>query len=294
MLNLFGQKSWSFWLFPLAILTIFLNGCSRTPVAEQFVAAKGDLMFSITEGTCRVKAFDFVSVPPSGGLNPHNIGIFDWNTYKGQMSGWQDDLISLSGQSDLIILQEASRNEEMEEFLSLRRLYWSYNSAFKYKGVETGVLTASKQKPLYSCGLRQDEPIIGFPKTAIVSLYGIDGVSEKLLVANVHAINITLGTDAYKQQFSALQKVLLEHLGPMLVVGDFNNWNEKRKAIVNVLVDRLGLILLPFDRENRTLMWGSAVDHVLYRGLEPFMHISHKVTSSDHNPIEVRFRLTQK
>ncbi len=293
MLNLFSQKLWPFWICLLAIVTIFLNACSRTPLAEQFVAAKGDLMLSMTEGTCRAKAFEFVSDPGTGGLNPQSIGIFDWNTYKGQVSGWQDDLITLSSQSDLIVLQEASRNEQMEEFLSLNRLYWSYNSAFKYKGVETGVLTASKQKPLYSCGLRQDEPVIGLPKTAIVSLYGIDGVSEKLLVANVHAINITLGTIAYKKQFSALQNILQEHSGPMLVVGDFNNWNEKRTAIVNLLVDKLGLILLPFERENRTLMWGSAVDHVFYRGLEPVEHVSHKVTSSDHNPIEVRFRLAQ-
>lgn len=285
------------WGVLLVLLLVTLCGCGRVPLSEQFVSAKGELMLSLTDGECKAEPFEADTQefdPTGGGLNPENIGIFSWNTYKGKMQGWQDDLLSLSGKSNLILLQEASKNEEMEEFLAFRRLYWNYNSAFKYKGIETGVLIASVEKPLYSCGLRQNEPIIGVPKTAIVSLYDIKGVSEKLLVANVHGINITLGTEAYKKQFNDLQNVLLQHRGPMLVTGDFNNWNEKRKAIVNVLVDTLNLTLIPFENENRTIMWGDAVDHVFYRGLEPVEHVSHKVASSDHNPIEVRFRLARE
>jgi len=228
------------------------------------------------------------------GINPDKIAILNWNIYKGQLQGWQSDLLFLSRASDIILLQEASNSKQMRGFLRLQNLNWNYNSAFKYMGVETGVLVASAIEPLYSCGLRQDEPMIGVPKTALINIYPVKGISEKLLVANVHGINITLGTKAYKKQFSELQNILLQHQGPMVVAGDFNNWSEKRKTIVDALVENLALTLFPFENENRTIVLGDPVDHVLFRGLDPIAHELHDVISSDHNPISVTFRLSHK
>jgi endonuclease/exonuclease/phosphatase (EEP) superfamily protein YafD len=280
----------------LLVFSFLVGGCSRISLEEQFVSATDNLM-SKSRGSCNEISPGFSNHDLSRavkGINPEKITILNWNIYKGQLQGWQSDLLFLSRASDIILLQEASNSEQMRGFLRLQKLNWNHNSAFRYKGVATGVLVASVIEPLYSCGLRQDEPIIGVPKTALINIYPVKGISEKLLVANVHGINITLGTEAYKKQFSELQNVLRQHQGPMVVAGDFNNWSEKRKTIVDALVENLDLTLFPFENEKRTLVLGDPVDHVLFRGLDPIAHELHEVISSDHNPISVTFRLSRK
>ena len=78
----------------------------------------------------------------------------------------------------------------------------------------------------------------------------------------------------------------------MLIVGDFNDWEEKRRMIVAGLVETLSLTVFPFSKEDeRTRFLGDPVDHILYRGLEPVEVNVFPVTSSDHNPITASFRL---
>ncbi len=226
-------------------------------------------------------------------LDPDSIRILDWNIYKGQRAGWESDLIRLGGEKDILLLQEAPLNDELQELLQQNNLYWSLNSAFRYRGVETGVLVASAIQPLGSCGIRYNEPIIGLPKTILVNRYGITGSQDELLVATVHGINITLGIGAYRAQFQALRDVLQQHEGPLILAGDFNNWNDKRTAVIDLLVEDLSLSVLPFEDEGRTLFFGDPVDHILYRGLKPVAHAVHPVISSDHNPISVTFRFVR-
>jgi endonuclease/exonuclease/phosphatase (EEP) superfamily protein YafD len=80
----------------------------------------------------------------------------------------------------------------------------------------------------------------------------------------------------------------------MIVAGDFNNWSEKRKTIIDGLIKNLALSLILFENENRTIVLGDPIDHILYRGLDPIAHKSHEVTSSDHNPIAVTSRLSRQ
>ena len=285
-------------IFLLFLLIVCLaGGCSRTSLDKQFVSTKNNQVSARSAGGCKqgfLGADKGDLTIAAKGINPDKIAIFDWNIYKGQLQGWRSDLSILTRTSDIVLLQEAPNNEQMRDFLHQQSLYWNFNSAFSYIGIESGVLAASLTEPLYSCGLRQDEPIIGLPKTALINTYAIKGSSEKLLVANVHGINITLGTEAYKEQFGKLQHVLRQHNGPMIVAGDFNNWGNKRKAIVDTLVGNLDLTPVPFKNEHRTRVFGDPVDNVLYRGLYPISFTSHSVVSSDHNPITVTFRLARK
>ena len=224
-------------------------------------------------------------------LSPDSIAILDWNIHKGKDKGWEKDFLRLAREKDLLLLQEAPLNDELQELLQQKNLYWNLNSAFRYRGVETGVLVASAIEPLGSCGMRFTEPLIGLPKTILINTYAISGSTDELLVATVHGINITLGIGAYKAQFQALADVLKKHNGPLIIAGDFNNWSDKRTAVVDFLVDYLSLSVLPFEDEGRTKFFGDPVDHFLYRGMEPVAHMVHPVTSSDHNPISVTFRL---
>ena len=280
------------------LLSIFLCcitlGCTLIPEQEQFVSSMGDTTLTRSNGDCsdNVLSYDSLrTVSSPSELTPDSISVLNWNIYKGQRQEWDADLLQLSQLKDIILLQEAQLNDELQEILQQENLYWNLNSAFMINGMETGVLVASATPPTKSCGLRISEPIIGVPKTILISGYTIAGSTEKLLVANIHGINISLGVGAYQEQLDSLQKVLKKHDGPIILAGDFNNWSKERTAIMTSLAENLGLQTLSFDDDGRTTFFGGPVDQILYRGLEPVTHRVHEVTSSDHNPISVTFRL---
>ena len=62
-------------------------------------------------------------------------------------------------------------------------------------------------------------------------------------------------------------------------------------TVVLELAERLSLESLDYTIHNRTSVFGNALDHVFYRGLEPMEHDTWFVTSSDHNPTRVSFRV---
>ena len=224
-------------------------------------------------------------------LDTENISILNWNIYKGLRENWDEDLQRLSAKRDIIILQEAPLNEKLQDMLDEQRFHWTLNSAFAINGKEVGVLTASKVKPLESCGLRHAEPLIRLPKTTLINRYQLSGTPKTLLVANIHGINFTLGKKAYNNQIKSLQDILHRHDGPLIVAGDFNSWNTGRNNIMTEMANGLELLQLTCQTTNRCTIFGSTVDHIFYRGLEPVTHETHIVSTSDHNPITVQFRV---
>jgi len=286
-----------FILFLLsALLGQVVIGCAFIHREAQLVSGGTGVSLTRIDGTCsdKILTSEKQSVRKNQQrLDPDHIAILDWNIFKGQRPGWHDDFLRLSTAKDIIFLQEAPLNERMQEVLQQQNLFWSLNSAFKYRGLETGVLVASTVQPLGSCGLRYNEPIIGVPKTILISKYIITGSIDKLLVANIHGINISLGTGAYQKQIDGLQNILKKHDGPLILAGDFNNWSKERTAIMTRLIENLSLHALAFDDEGRTAFFGGPVDHILYRGLKPLTYEAHPVSSSDHNPITVTFRLAR-
>lgn len=225
-------------------------------------------------------------------LNPAGFSVLNWNVYKGSRETWKDDFINFTQQQDIVLLQEALLSDELITVLESRGLNWHLNTAFYYDDQETGVMTASRVGSGYHCALRTTEPFIRVPKTTLVSRYPIAGTSQRLLVANIHGINFTLGLESYRTQMMALEEILSKHDGPIVLAGDFNNWSEKRSKVLLDMMERLSLMQLPYENHNRTLVLGNAIDHVFYRGLATVSHKTHHVTSSDHNPITVTFRVT--
>ena len=282
------------------LLSIFLCsltlGCTLIPEQTQFISSRQDPPLTRSNGSCSdiVSAQEFWRTDSSTAeLSADSISILNWNIYKGQKQEWDTDLLQLSQSKDIIILQEAPLNDRLQKILDQGNLYWNLNSAFLFNGMEAGVLMASSVPPLGSCGLRLSEPIISIPKTILISIYTIAESTENLLVANIHGINFSLGVGAYQKQLDSLQDILTQHSGPIILAGDFNNWNKKRTAIMLKLAEKLSLQPLIYNNDSRTTFWGDPVDHVLYRGLEPVAHTVHTVTSSDHNPISVTFRLAR-
>ncbi len=278
-------------LFSL-ILCCVISGCVYISGQGPLISETMDLPPGQNSGICTTSVFDVEQMPELlPGLSPDSISILDWNIHKGRRKGWDIDFMRLSDGKDIIFLQEAALNEKLQEMLQQQNLYWNLNSAIRLKGIETGVLLASTVQAIASCGQRTSEPIIRVPKTILISKYEIENSKKTLLVVNIHAINITLGTKIYREQFDALQIILQKHDGPIILAGDFNNWCKRRNEIMTDLAEKLALHILTIEDDHRTIFFGDPVDHILYRGLKPLSYEVHPVTTSDHNPISVTFRL---
>jgi endonuclease/exonuclease/phosphatase (EEP) superfamily protein YafD len=189
------------------------------------------------------------------------------------------------------MIQEANLVDNLKSLLDSEHPYWTLNDAFHYRDRATGVLTASRVRPVYTCGQRTAEPFIRLPKTSLLSYYPVEGMNENLLIANIHGINFTLGVGVYREQIEKLYDVMKYHQGPIVLAGDFNTWSDARMEVVDDLAQRLSLKSLDYTSHNRTIVFGNAIDHVYFRGLVPLEHDTWYVTSSDHNPTRVSFRV---
>jgi len=258
-----------------------LQSCVLTSAENTAAAGKQSLHPYVQDSNVQVKE----------GLDPDNIALLNWNIYKGNGENWQTDLSSFAQSHDLMTIQEAYLDDELSSLLQTNHFNWVMNTAFHLNGTAAGVMTAANSNATYSCGFQNKEPIIRLPKATLVSYYNITGHDKKLLVANIHGINFTLGLTAYREQLAQLFDSLLHHDGPMIVAGDFNSWSEGRMAEVMQVIHRLSLSSLDYPVNNKTHLFGNAIDHVFYRGLHVVSNQVWQVSSSDHNPISVTFRL---
>lgn len=282
-------------LISILLVSLLLAGCV-TKAAIQSESDNGPkILSSEYHDNCGVEMLVHSSVDEAEiqtrGLSPERLSVLNWNIYKGQRENWAADFKRYTYRHDIVMIQEAHLDDELKSMLDSGHRYWTLNTAFYYKDKATGVMTASRVMPVQSCGQSTVEPFIRFPKTSLISYFPIEGMNENLLVANMHGINFTLGVGAYKEQIEKLYDAVKHHKGPVILAGDFNTWSVKRMLIVNRLAQRLSLESLDYTSHNRTIVFGNALDHVFYRGLEPIEHDTWYVTSSDHNPTRVSFRV---
>ena len=276
-------------------LSLAISGCVAIPEQPQIISKSSDGEISTLSGSCKTPPVQHVNQSidqQTQALNPNSFSVLNWNVYKGNREGWKEDFVNLTKQQDILLLQEALLNDELKAVLKDRGLNWHLNTAFYYDDLETGVMTASRIGYGYHCAMRTAEPVIRVPKTTLISRYPIAGQSHDLLVANIHGINFTLGLESYESQMMAVEEILSEHDGPIVLAGDFNNWSNKRTTVLLEMMERLSLEQLPYKNHNRTMVFGNAIDHVFYRGLTTVSHKTHHVTSSDHNPITVTFKVS--
>ena len=231
---------------------------------------------------------------PEIGLNAGGFSFSTWNIRRGKAEKWNDDFIKICRSTDILILQEASLSDNLKSLLQQEDLQWDLAMAFTYQNIEVGVLTASKVTPNLVCSFSDKEPITRIPKSTLVTRYPISGKHQELLVANIHAINFTLGYGAFQKQCDQLESMLAGHQGPMIVAGDFNTWSKGRMSRVNAMANRLELSSVSFNENLKSKFFGHYVDHVFYRGLEKKNAKTLTVATSDHNPLTVVFKLADK
>jgi len=276
-------------LFVMSILC----GCIGIPDQHLIERRRGSVNTLHTAGGCDIDELikpRATALAPAAGLNSGGFSLLVWNVLKEMKSGWEADFRRFAGNKDLIIIQEAYLTPALREILASKHYNWDLATAFEYKKIKAGVLTASGIEPAFVCSFREKEPLIRIPKTMLITRYPLSDRSQFLLVVNVHLINYTPSVSQLRVQLQKIEQVLSKHQGPLIVCGDFNTWSDQRMTVVNTVAGRLNLKAVTFNKDNRSLVFGHPVDHVYYRGLELVEAVSTEVKTSDHNPLQIKFK----
>ena len=226
----------------------------------------------------------------SRGFNPEGFNLLSWNIQKGKAEGWESDLVRFSEHADILAIQEAYLTKELRNFLNRRPYYWHLVTAFEYRDLKAGVLTATTIEPDFLCPLRAEEPFIRFPKTVLITRYPLTNTRHFLMIANIHMINFALHISVFNDQALQVEEILVNHQGPLILAGDFNTWSAERLTIIEEMADRLNLAPVDFKTDLTIKVFDLTVDRIYYRGLTLVAARVVEVTSSDHNPLLVRFR----
>jgi len=216
-----------------------------------------------------------------------------WNIYKQNREGWSEELSRLSSDAQLLLLQEASLNTGLKQWLSEQGWEGNQVNAFKVMGESAGVINLARTTPNLACGYTEMEPWLRLPKSGIYARYPLSN-GQVLAVVNLHSVNFTYGTDEYQLQLEALANELSQHTGPIIVAGDFNSWSEERMSVMKQVLTSLGLSEVSFSPDNRVrFISGLPLDHVFYRGLKLENAKAPESDASDHNPLLLSFSLLQ-
>ncbi len=290
-----GRVRW-LWL-AMGIVIVLASGCIRIPEENLTISHRRPFDTRRQTAECTAAGLN-LSIParpgPAAELNAGGFSLVSWNVFKGKKDGWAEDFQRFSRKSDILILQEAYLTASLKKMLQDEQYHWDMTAAFEYRKIEAGVLTAARIAPNYACTFVETEPITRIPKSALITRYPLSGTERELLVANIHAINFTIDHSAFQKQFDRLEKVLTAYRGPLIVSGDFNTWNTGRLSHVNAMAERLDLTAVRFDENRRSRFFGHDIDHVYYRGLEAKNAATPTVSTSDHNPITVVFKLADE
>ena len=223
-------------------------------------------------------------------LNPHAIRILNWNIQKQNNPQWHSDFSSLSNNIDLVLFQEVHFEEN---FLSLFEENWTHSFArgFSTGRRTTGVMTLSSVGHLSHHQFAVNEPLLRTPKATNITTYGLAGRNDTLMVINLHAVNFSLGMNSYQRQLAKVAKQLGRHQGPVIFAGDFNTWHPRRERLIRELAQHAGLDEVSFEEDHRTTVFGKHLDYIFVRGLKAIEAVTHRVNSSDHNPMLVNLTL---
>ncbi|WP_326515405.1 MULTISPECIES: endonuclease/exonuclease/phosphatase family protein [unclassified Shewanella] len=221
------------------------------------------------------------------------LNVSVWNIYKQQRSSWNPVLTELVKSSELVLLQEAKLSTGLKNFLQENDHQVLMAKAFKVFKTPIGVMNLAKVAAESACAYQAIEPWIRFAKSALVSKYPLSN-GETLLVVNLHGINFAWRLKAYRQQFSLLAEQIKAHQGPVIMAGDFNTWRQGRVDMIGEFTKQLGMTEAKYVIDKRNRVFGLALDHLYYSGLDLIEAHATPTQASDHNPIQASFSLIKK
>ncbi|MBO8136113.1 MULTISPECIES: endonuclease/exonuclease/phosphatase family protein [Dickeya] len=226
----------------------------------------------------------------SGSLMPteDRLRVMVWNIFKQQRTNWLSVLKGFGENTQLMLLQEAQSSPELIRFATTHYLSAEQVPAFVLPSHPSGVMTLSSAQPMYCFPLREREPLIRLAKSALITVYSLsDG--RLLMVINIHAVNFSLGVEAYTKQLETIGEQLKRHNGPVVMAGDFNAWSQPRVSALYRFAHRMGLGEVVFSDDQRRRAFGRPLDFVFYRELGVANSSVLVTDASDHNPLLVEF-----
>ncbi|MCE0494401.1 endonuclease/exonuclease/phosphatase family protein [Vibrio salinus] len=224
-----------------------------------------------------------------------SIKVLVWNIYKENRKNALSLLSDWSRQRQLILLQEATVDDAFwMNFQTKSPWHFYHVDAWEYHREKNGVLTGAVTNSSRVCGFRDVEPWLRLPKSSLLTYYPLSN-GELLAVANIHAINFTLGLGAYQKQINRMVTQLEQHKGPVIFAGDFNSWNRERIAFLNKAMQKLKLKEVRYqnDKRRKRFVTGMPLDHVFYRGLVEISADVVQTDASDHNPVFATFKIAE-
>jgi endonuclease/exonuclease/phosphatase (EEP) superfamily protein YafD len=264
---------------------LWLFGCAHQPVVSTWEHANHQAPLAVAASDCAELLGAVEPAPLWTSLDAGGeISIAVWNTQKGSGVSWQQELDNLTGEFDLVLLQEFALASEWAD-----DSYLSFAPGFATRDAMTGVATLSQRQPLARCALDAREPVLRTTKATGITEFALSD-SDSLVVVNLHAVNFALGMVNFGRQMRDAALAVADHDGPLIVTGDFNTWRGDRINLVNELLAELGLSPVRFDEDNRKKMFGHYLDHIYVRGMDVVDATTRVVTSSDHNPMFVRLK----
>ncbi len=200
------------------------------------------------------------------------LEIIVWNTFKGRRESYYDVLAEQTTQADLILLQEFRHDPVLED--SHRTIFSGRDAGLAVsfytrpnQEAPTGVCTVSSvcaTKTMFLLS-RYLEPVTRTPKMAICTYYPIESLDcpseQALLVLNSHGINFRLRRP-FLEQMLQFEAHLRQHAGPIILVGDFNTWEQGRVRILESVAQSIGLARVQFPSGIKTV-GGMKSDRVL-------------------------------
>lgn len=217
-------------------------------------------------------------------LNPECIRILSWNVKKQSRPQLNTDLAEFSRDIDIALLQEVHvEGDYLHHFSD----HWhrSFAPGFAVPGRTTGVMTLSSAGHRSHSRVRHTEPLLRTTKASNITSYALEGHDDALLVVNLHAVNFSLGLNAYSRQLHDLLYQVDEHQGPVIFAGDFNAWHLQRKQLLDEIALHRGLEEVMFTEDHRSRVFGRYLDFIFVRGLHVHDSRSHHSDASDHNPL---------
>ena len=153
------------------------------------------------------------------------------------------------------------------------------------------------------------EGFVFTPKATIIATLELPDGGELMLI-NVHMLNF-VSLRRLESYLDAIYAHVADHVGPMIVGGDFNTWNSARLRAVEQFAAKLGMVEALAYHENIAggtppawlfflnpfigLDIDSPLDRWFYRGIEVVScRYLAGFNSSDHVPLLLQVRLNQR
>jgi endonuclease/exonuclease/phosphatase (EEP) superfamily protein YafD len=239
-------------------------------------------------------------------LNPEKIDILIWNIFKSDKESFLLDFMDLSYGKDILMLQEVTTKTDYDYVQKARSN--EYGSVFgtsffidNGEDVEKGEIMSasgtailSKVAPNVFGAIRSKvfEPISSTPKVVTYGTYPLKGMSENLLLINIHGLNVA-DDEHFVEQINECIELLKKHKGPALFGGDFNSRNEFRINYLLKAMQNEGFRSVNFEDDNRMLsLWDEEIlDHIFIRGLIALESAAPATLGSDHAPMIVSIKV---